>query len=163
MIHPTAIVYPGVELGVNVELGPYVVLGSPGEQRGVERPSGRVRVGDYAVFHEYAHVQSGIHGWTVIGDDFYGMAFSHVAHDCRIGDQVTMSTHSTLAGHTLLEDWVTVGMNATTHQHSHVRLGSMVGAQAFMKGSTGEWEIWAGVPARKLGVNTVGLERYADS
>lgn len=149
-----------MELGVGVEIGPYVVVGYPGEARGRVRPKGKVRVGDRAVLHEYAHIQSGIDGWTTVGDDYYGMAFSHVAHDCQVGDHVTLSTHATLSGHTVLEDYVTMGMNSTTHQWTHVRKGTLVGAQAFLKGETGEWELWAGVPARLLGPNSVGLERW---
>lgn len=160
MIHRTALVHPDVELGVNVELGPYVCIGFPGEQRDSDRPSGRVRIGDNAVLHEYAHVQSGIHGLTEVGDDFYAMAFTHVAHDCRIGNSVTLSTHATLSGHTTLGDYSTMGMNSSTHQYSELRKGSMLGAQGFLKGTTGEWEIWAGVPAKYLGPNTVGLERW---
>lgn len=162
-IHPTAIVHPNVQLGVDVWIGPYCVVGWPGEKRNAPKVKGKVRIGDRAVLHEYAHIQSGIEDFTVIGDDYYGMAFSHVAHDCRLGDHVTLSTHATLSGHTILEDWVTMGMNSTTHQYAHVKKGTLIGAGAFMKGETGMWELWYGVPARFGGSNKVGWERYTES
>jgi UDP-N-acetylglucosamine acyltransferase len=162
-IHPTAIIYPGVVIGDDCWIGPYVTIGFPGEsstEPWAPRPSGRVIVGNGAVIHEYAHIQSGIYGTTTVGDGLILMAYGHVAHDCQLGDNVVVSTAAILGGHSVLEDRVNIGLNATLHQFSHIRKGTIVGAQSFFKGETGEWEKWYGVPARHHGENTVGRERY---
>lgn len=164
MIHPTAVVHPDVELGVNPWIGPYAVVGWPGESRQIpigDHPYGRVRVGDNAVIHELAHIQSGLYGTTVIGDGLLLMAYGHISHDCQIGNMVQVSTGAVLGGHTILDDYANVGLNAVTHQKAHIRTGTLLGAHAMLKGETGEWEVWYGVPARCEGPNRIGLERWA--
>lgn len=161
LIHPTALIHPGVELGVDVQIGPYAVIGWPGEARSkTPLPRGRVRVGDRAVISEHARIQSGIEGSTLVGDHFYLMGGSHVAHDCQIGDWVTVTALCDLSGHTVLEDYTTVGSGATTHQHAILREGSLLGAHSFLKGDTEPWSIYAGSPAVWRKVNRVGRYRY---
>lgn len=160
-MHSTAVIHPGVELGVNHWVGPYAVIGSPGQVRdAVWRPSGRVRIGDNAVIHEHVSIQSGFYETTVIGDDAYLMCFIHVAHDSVLGDHVTMAGHANLGGHTRLDDWAFLGSHAVTHQNAHVGMGTLIGANSLVKGETGRWEVWYGSPARKGGFNQIGWDRY---
>lgn len=159
MIHPTAVIHPDVEIGTNAHIGPYVVIGEPGETRLSNRPAGRVRIGDNAEIREHARIQSGVDDYTVVGDDVMLMAGSHIAHDCWVGNAVTVATNATLAGHVTLADFVFVGISASIHQRATVGYGTLIGAGAFLKGFTGEWEIWAGVPARRIGRNLVGIHR----
>ena len=160
-IHPTAEIMPGVELGANHWVGPYAVIGYRAQIRdGGHLPVGRVRIGDNAVIHEHVSIQSGYFDTTVIGDDVYLMCFTHVAHDSRLGDHVTMAGHANLGGHTRLDDWSFLGSHAVTHQRARVGMGVMVGANSYVKGETGIWEVWYGSPARRGGFNQVGWDRY---
>jgi len=160
-VHPTAEIMPGVELGVNVRVGPFVVIGYPGEARQPEfKPRGRVRVGDHAVISEHVRIQSGITGTTTIGDHALIMGGGHVAHDCLLGDWVTTAALVGLGGHTTLEDYTFVGTGGVTHQNATLREGSLLGANSFLKGDTDEWGIYVGSPAVYKGVNRVGRSRF---
>jgi len=164
-IHSTAVVHPDVELGVNVWVGPYVVLGYPGESRlepQAKRNPGNVVIGDDAEIHEHAHIQSGIYGTTVLGDDVLVMAGVHIGHDAQIGSHATLSSSCVLGGHCVLGAYAVIGLGAVLHQRAHVGCGTMVGAQSFFKGSTGMWELWYGNPAKRKGYNRVGWARYMD-
>lgn len=161
IIHPTVLIMPGVRLGENVRIGPYSVIGFPGQARHPKiKPMGRVVIGDNVTIHEHVEIQSGIEESTVVGDDCYIMGFSHVAHDSQLGRGVTMAGHANLGGHTVLEDYSWMGSHAVTHQHARLREGSLVGANSFLKGDTREWRIYAGSPARDVGANDVGFERW---
>jgi acetyltransferase-like isoleucine patch superfamily enzyme len=152
---------PHVELGVDVWIGPYTVVGWPGQAREPKvKPMGRVRIGDHAVIHEHVEIQSGIHDTTVIGDHVYLMGFTHVAHDSQLGDWVTMAGHANLGGHTVLEDYTWMGSHAVTNQRARLRAGSLLGANSFLKGDTDVWSIYVGSPARRVGVNQEGVDRF---
>lgn len=160
-IHPTAVIYPGVQLGVGVFIGAYVVLGASGEAREPKwKPIGRVTVGDHTVISEHARIQSGIVGTTTVGAHGLIMAGGHIAHDCRLGDYVTTAAHVALGGHTVLEDYSFVGTSACTHQHARLGEGSLLGAGSFLKGDTDDWGVYAGSPATYRKVNRVGRTRF---
>ena len=163
LIHPTAVVHRGVEIDEGAWIGPYVVIGRPGESRKEpihRRAGGRVIIGANAEIHEFARIQSGISGITRVGDGLLMMAGAHVGNDAQIGRNVTLSSSCVVGGHSVLEDYVNVGLGAVLHQRSNIRRGAMIGAQAFHKGDTDEWEIGAGVPARVIGINEVGKSRW---
>lgn len=161
LIDPTAVIWPGVELGENVQIGPYAVIGAPGEARHpVIKPSGRVRIGDNTVISEHARIQSGINGTTEVGANCLIMGGGHISHDCHLGDFVTTAANIALGGHTTLEDFVFVGTSACTHQEAVMLEGSLLGSGSFLKGTADEWEIYVGSPAKSIGINRIGRNRY---
>jgi len=90
-----------------------------------------LRIGSGNVFHEFVTLHRGTpngHGETVIGSNNFVMAYSHVAHDCTVGDNIIMANAATLAGH------VTVGNHATVGAFSAVHQFCRVGTHAFIGG-----------------------------
>jgi UDP-N-acetylglucosamine acyltransferase len=88
------------------------------------------------------------------------MAYSHVAHDCQIGNQVVMANGATLAGHILIEDYAIIGGLSAIHQFCRI------GTHAILSGITGvsqdilPYMMAAGSRAKLYGLNTVGLKRH---
>ena len=96
---------------------------------------------------------------TVVGSNCYLMNSCFVGHDCIIGDNVTLCPHACVAGHVSIGDYTTIGMNSSIHQGSTIGKCCMIGAGAFFKGTSPDGITWAGVPAKPIKVNMIGIDR----
>ncbi len=119
-------------------------------------------IGDANIFREYVTVNPGTPeggGKTTIGNDNLLMAYSHVAHDCVIGNHCIMANNATLAGHVTLEDMAVVG--GLTAVHQFVRLGrlSIVGGCSKVVQDIPPFSMCDGHPAKVYSLNSVGLKR----
>jgi UDP-N-acetylglucosamine acyltransferase len=179
-IGPFAVIEQGVTLGEGTKIGPHVII-REGTQIGKrchifqfcsvgEAPQAfaykgektSLIVGDQNVIREYVTLHRGtLHGGgrTVIGCRNYFMAYSHVAHDCLIGDHVVLANGAALAGHIVIEDHAIIGALSGVHQFCRV------GTHAFISGLTGvsldipPFMLAAGDRAKLFGLNSVGLKR----
>lgn len=152
-----------VHLDEGARVGPYAVVGTAPQIRGEPFLEGGVRVGKRTVIREFTTINAGSPrdtGWTVIGDDVLVMAYSHIAHDCVLGDRVVMSNGTTLAGHVRCESDVTMGGMVAVHQY--VRLGrhAFAAAGAYVERDVPPFCRVAGDRASLAGLNTVGLRRH---
>ena len=179
-VGPYSVIEKGVFIGEGTKIGPHVVIregthigkqcqifqfASIGEApqaffyRG-EKTS--LFIGDQNIIREFVTLHRGTikgGGKTVIGNGNFFMAYSHVAHDCQIGNQVVLSNGATLAGHILIEDDAIIGGLAAIHQFCQV------GTHALISGLTGvsldipPYILASGSRAKLFGLNTVGLKR----
>lgn len=124
-----------------------------------------VRIGNNNVFREFFSVHRGTFKdkrETVIGDKNYFMAHSHVAHDCIVGSNVTFANCGNLAGHTIVDDFATVGAFCGVHQHCRVGLHAFMGASTIATKDIMPFALvvaGAGNRAQVFGPNAVGLKR----
>jgi UDP-N-acetylglucosamine acyltransferase len=88
------------------------------------------------------------------------MAYAHVAHDCRIGRRVILANNSTLAGHIVLGDYVTVGGLVAIHQFVRVGDYAYIGGKSAVVKDVPPFVIAAGDRAQLHGLNKVGLQRH---
>lgn len=121
-----------------------------------------LEIGESNIFREYVTVNLGTTeggGKTMIGNNNLFMAYSHVAHDCVIGDNCVMANLGTLGGHVTLEDMAVVG--GLTAVHQFVRLGrlSIVGGCSKVVQDIPPFSTCDGHPAKVFGINVVGLKR----
>lgn len=118
-------------------------------------------VGNNNVFREYTTVNpgTGSGGKTTIGHDNLFMAYSHVAHDCVIGNFCVLANAATLAGHVELENMAVIG--GLTAIHQFVRLGelSIVGGCSKVVQDIPPFSMCDGHPAKVYNINSVGLKR----
>ena len=123
-----------------------------------------LKIGNDNVFREFVSLNRGTkggHGITTIGNGNFVMAYSHVAHDCVVGDHVIMANAATLAGHVTIGDHATVGAFSAVHQFCRVGTHAFIGgfsvvtrdALPFVK-TVGERN-----QAKIYGINTLGLQR----
>jgi len=179
-IGPYSVIEQGVSIGEGTKIGPHVVI-REGTQIGKrcqifqfssigEAPQAfaykgektSLLIGDQNIIREFVTLHRGTpHGGgkTVIGDGNYVMAYSHVAHDCQVGNQVVLANGATLAGHILIEDYAIIGGLSAIHQFCRI------GTHAFISGLTGvtldipPYMLSSGNRAKLFGLNTVGLKR----
>jgi UDP-N-acetylglucosamine acyltransferase len=98
-------------------------------------------------------------GVTRLGDDNWMMAYSHLAHDCQVGNQTIFANNAQIAGHVQVGDWVILG--AYTHVHQFVKLGahSMTGMGTTLLQDVPPFAMVSGNPAAARGFNLEGLKR----
>lgn len=151
MIHPTAIVEPGARLGLNceimahaivtkhVELGDRVVVhpfavvgGDPQYLKFDAAMQTGVRVGAGTVIREHVTINRSIYEGkaTLVGEDCFLMASSHVAHDCELGRGVVLANATLLAGHVSVGDHTFFGGGAAVHQFCRIGESVMVAGNA---------------------------------
>lgn len=179
-VGPFAVVGAGVEIGPGCKLaascvleGPLVlgennrvyafaVLGAPPQDRSHAGEPTRLVVGAGNEFREHVTVHRGTskdRGVTTIGSGGLFMAGSHVAHDCEIGDHVTLANGTLLGGHVTLEDHVVTGGRAAIAPKVRVGAGAFLAAGAMVERDVPPYVIVAGDRARVRALNLVGLER----
>lgn len=157
-----AIVTGYTEIGARSVVHPHVVLGGGPQFRGDTGTEARLQLGVENIVREHVTMNAGSvkgGGLTQIGDRGYFMAYSHVAHDCHIGNGVTFANSVALGGHVTIEDGVNIGGLSAVQQFSRI------GRYAFVGGVTGvpddviPYGMAWGDHARLEGLNLIGLKR----
>jgi UDP-N-acetylglucosamine acyltransferase len=179
-VGPFSIIGPNVQIGAGTVVGPHAVvtghttigadnhifqfasIGDAPQDKKYNGEPTRLEIGDRNVFRESCTMNRGTaqgHGVTRIGSDNLFMAFSHVAHDCHVGNKTVFANCASLAGHVEIGDWVTLGGLTAVHQFCKI------GAHAFLAGGTiaqrdvPPFVMVAGNPAIPHAVNSEGLKR----
>ena len=160
-IGPHCVILADTQLGPRCRLTAHVVLGADPQDRKYQGEPSRLVIGADNVFREFstAHRGTGEAGSTVVGDGGLFMVGSHIAHDCRIGDNVVMANHVALAGHVEIGDGAVIGGLAAVHQHGRIGRLAMVGGGAMVAQDVPPFSLAQGDRARLLGVNRTGLLR----
>ncbi|MDR0535517.1 MAG: acyl-ACP--UDP-N-acetylglucosamine O-acyltransferase [Puniceicoccales bacterium] len=161
IIHHHATVDGLVRMGDGNQVFPYAFIG--GKTQDLKYTGGQpgLRIGDNNVFREYASVHPATNDgeYTSIGNGNTILAYSHIAHDCVLGDGIVMSGHNALAGHVTVGDHAIVAWGCGIHQFCRVGTFAMVGAMSRNSKDAPPYMIVEGEPAEVRAVNKVGLER----
>ena len=198
MIHPQAIVHPGTQIAVGVEIGPFTVvgpdveigegtwigphvvingptrigrqnriyqfasLGEAPQHLGYKNEPTRLEIGDRNIIREYCTFSRGTvagGGVTRVGNDNFIMAYCHVAHDCRVGNNTIFANCASLAGHVTIGDYAMLGGFTVAHQFCRIGAHCMtaLGTIAFM--DIPPCVTASGNPAEPHGLNLRGLKR----
>jgi UDP-N-acetylglucosamine acyltransferase len=160
VLHAHAVVRGLTTLGPGNVVHPFAVIG--GEPQVRRQAGGRavLRVGRNNVFREHVTIHGGTEGGaTVVGSDNLFMVGAHVAHDAQVGSQVVLANATQLAGHVVVEDWVTFGGLSGVAQHVRVGESAFVAAAAACERDVPPFVVVQGDRARVRGINVVGLRR----
>lgn len=179
-VGPFAVIGPGVRIGAGTVVGPHAVVKGPTEIGAGNRifqfasigdepqdmkyrgePT-RLVIGDRNTFREYVTVNRGTVtglGETRIGNDNLILAYSHVAHDCVLGNHIIMSNAVNLAGHVEVGDWAIFSGYAGAHQFCRIGAHAFVGNNTAVLQDIPPYVLAAGQPAAPRAVNTEGLKR----
>lgn len=160
-IHHHATVEGHTYLGPQCEVFPYAAIGTKTHDLKFKGGTPGLRVGARNVFREYVTVHAATNDgdFTVMGDDNVILAYSHIAHDCVVGNHLVMSSQSALAGHVVLGDHVNIAWGSGMHQFCRVGSYAMVGGMGKLLHDVPPYMIADGYPAVIRGYNKVGLER----
>ncbi len=179
-VGPYAVIGPHVRVGAGTTIGPHTViegrttigrdnrifqfasLGAvPQDKKYAGEPTELV-IGDRNTIREFCTFNIGVPGAggvTRVGNDNWIMAYTHIAHDCRIDDHTTLANNTTLAGHVHLADWVTVGGLTGIHQFVSVGAHAMLGFASAVSQDVPPFMLVDGNPLAVHGFNVVGLRR----
>jgi UDP-N-acetylglucosamine acyltransferase len=153
-------------LGRENRVFPHAVLGFDPQDLKYHGEKTWLKIGDHNVFREFSTVHRGTvtgRGETVIGDRNYFMAYSHVAHDCRIGSSVVFANSASLAGHVDVGDHVVLGAFVGAHQFTRVGQYAFTGAYAQVRQDVLPYCKTDGIEAKTYGINRIGLQRLGFS
>jgi len=162
-IGPHVVVREGTQMGKQCQVFQFASLGEAPQAVAYKGEKTLLVMGDHNIVREFVTLNRGTApggGKTVIGHGNLFMAYSHVDHDCQIGNQDILANAATLAGHITIEDYAIIGGLAAIHQFCRI------GTHAFISGMTGitldvpPYMLASGSRARLFGLNTVGLKRF---
>ncbi|HEU5079654.1 MAG TPA: acyl-ACP--UDP-N-acetylglucosamine O-acyltransferase [Opitutaceae bacterium] len=161
VLHHHASVEGNTVLGKACEIYPYASVGAKTQDLKYKGGNPGVRIGDRNVFREYVSIHAATNDgdYTVIGNDNNLLAYTHVAHDCHLGNHIVTSNSVGIAGHVIVEDYVTLGAVSGIHQFCRIGAYSMVGGYAKVVQDVAPFFIADGQPAVIRSLNKVGLER----
>src|SRR4029077_15764054 len=121
------------------------------------------KVGSRTTLREFVsvHRATGVDEITSIGDDSLLLAYVHIAHNCRIGNHVTMSNSAQLAGHVVIDDYATIGGMVGVHQFVRIGKHARVGGASKIGRDVPPYLLVAGAPGPAIpgGLNLIGLRR----
>ena len=179
-VGPFSVIGPGVVLGSGTRVGSHVVIEGPtriGERNRIHSFSvlggapqdkkyrgeeSTLEIGNDNVIREYCTFNRGTEGGgmaTRVGDGNWIMAYVHIAHDCRVGDDNVMANATTLAGHVEVQDCVTLGAFTVVHQFCRIGRHAFSAMGAVILKDVPPFVTVAGNSASPRGLNTVGLRR----
>ena len=164
-LHAHVVIDGHTTLGDGNEIYPFACLGLKTQDLKWKGGVTRTRIGHRNTFREHVTVHSATSdgGETVIGSDNNLLAYTHVAHDVRMGDRIVMSNVATLAGHVVVEDRAIVGGLAAVHQFCRVGRLSIIGGCSKVVQDVPPFMMVDGNPGQTRTINKVGLERHGVS
>jgi len=157
-----AVVLGETALGEDNRIHSFATVGGVPQDLKHDGGASRLELGNGNVIREYATLHTGTEdggGLTRVGDGNFFMAYTHVAHDCQIGDGIVMANCATLAGHVRIEDRAILGGLSAIHQFARVGESAFIAAGAMVSLDVPPFSRVGGDRARLLGVNAVGLKR----
>jgi UDP-N-acetylglucosamine acyltransferase len=149
-------------IGQNCRIFPFASVGQVPQDLKFRGERTELIIGDNNVLREFVTFHRGTAGGgkqTVIGNNSFFMAYTHVAHDCTIGDFVIMANGATLAGHVAVEDHSIIGAFSGIHQFCRVGQYGFVGGYSVITKDVLPYSKTVGNRARCYGINAVGLRR----
>jgi len=150
------------QIGADNHIFPHVSLGSVPQDKKYAGESTRLVIGARNTIREFCTCNTGtVQGGaeTRIGNDNWIMAYVHIAHDCRVGNQTILANHATLAGHVQVGDWVVIGGLTGIHQYSRIGAHAMLGFASHVSQDVPPFMMVDGNPLAVRGLNLEGLRR----
>ena len=183
-VGPYAVIGSDVNLDENVYIGPHVVIegnttigknckvfqfasiGAPPQDLKYKGEVTSVIIGDDTQVREFVTIHRGTKegdGITRVGRRCMVMAYSHIAHDCKVGDDVIMANGATLAGHVIVEDHVVIGGLSAVHQFCKIGKYAFLGGMSGVNKDIPPYLRYWGQRGNVYGLNAIGLKRHGFS
>ncbi len=179
-VGPYSVIEANVTIGAGTEIGPHVVIkgttrigrknrifqfASVGEEPQDKKYAGEptaLEIGDRNTIREFVTINRGTaqdDGVTRLGDDNWIMAYVHIAHDCRIGNETIFANNASLAGHVSVGDYAILGGFTLVHQFCQIGAYSLTAFGSGISKDVPPFVTVGGIPAKAHGLNMEGLRR----
>lgn len=154
-------IFPGARIGRNCRIFPGTVVSAIPQDLKFRGEKTYARIGDGTTLRECVTVNRGTaaKGETVVGNNCLLMAYTHVAHDCRIGNRVIISNASQLGGEVQIDDYAVIGGGSLIHQFCHLGRNIMLQGGALVNKDIPPYVKAAREPISFVGLNSIGLHR----
>jgi UDP-N-acetylglucosamine acyltransferase len=149
-------------IGAGTQVFPFVSIGLAPQDLKYKGEPAETRIGKRNHIREFVTIHRGSAGGgmlTQTGDDCLIMAQAHIAHDCKLGNEVIMANAATLAGHVTIEDRANVGAYSGVHQFCRVGREAYIGGYSVVVKDALPFALTVGNHARCFGLNTTGMKR----
>jgi UDP-N-acetylglucosamine acyltransferase len=150
------------EIGQDNRIYQFASIGDDPQDKKYAGEYTRLVIGHRNVIREYATIHRGTiqdRALTQIGDDNLFMAYTHVAHDCLIGNHVIMANAASLGGHIEIQDWAILGGFSLVHQFCRLGVHCFTAMGSVITKDVPPYVLVAGHPAKPYGINIEGLQR----
>lgn len=161
-IGASAVIDGDTEIGEGTEIFPFASIGLIPQDLKYRGEPARVVIGAHNVIREFVTIHRGTAGGggvTRIGDRNLLMAYTHIAHDCQVGNETIFGNGATLAGHVFVDDYANVGAFSGVHQFCRVGRHAFIGGYSVVTKDALPFAKTVGNRARIYGINTIGLMR----
>jgi UDP-N-acetylglucosamine acyltransferase len=165
-IMPHVVIDPYVQIGEKCKIFQYAAIGAAPQAVKFKDEETWVKIGNGCIIREFVTIHRGTlsgGGLTQVGDQCLLMAYTHLAHDCKVGRNVVMSNAATLAGHITIGDFASIGGLVAIHQFVRVGPYAFVGGKSAVVKDIPPYVLAAGDRATLHGLNQVGLKRHGFS
>ncbi len=162
IIGPHAVIDDFTQIGENCHIFQFASIGAPPQDLKFAGEKTSVVIGNFNTIREFVTIHRSTTadiGVTVIGDHNLIMAYCHVAHNCKLGNNIVMSNGATLGGHTHIEDYAIIGGLTGVHQFSRIGAHCIVGGASGVNKDVPPYTTAAGNHAKLFGLNLIGLKR----
>jgi UDP-N-acetylglucosamine acyltransferase len=161
IVGPHAVIEGWTTIGQHCDIGVGAVLGGPPQDLKYRGQRSFLRIGDQTCIREYVTVHRSTEedGVTSIGAHAFLMGYTHVAHDCRLGDYVIMVNYAGLSGYVEVEDRAFISGHNAVHQFVRIGYLAMVSGASRVVKDIPPFMIAEGNPTRIRGLNVVGMRR----
>ena len=160
-IGPNVFIDEGTTIGKNCKISKGTVLGTPPQDFKYKGEKTYLKIGDNNTIREYVTINRSTEEGkaTTIGDNNYFMAYSHIAHNCRLGNGIVMANAAALGGHVNIEDHAILGGLVGVHQFVNIGRLSIIGGCSKVVKDVIPYAKADGHPLKIYNLNSVGLRR----
>lgn len=160
-IHPNAVIYPDTIIGKACQIFPGAIIGIVNQDLKYRGEKSNTVIGNNTVIREYVTIHKGTADrmTTKVGDNCLIMCYTHLGHDCIVGNNVIIANNGSLAGHITVEDFVVIEGVVAAQQFVRIGAHAFVAGASLVRKSIPPYVRVAREPLQFIGVNTIGLNR----
>ena len=160
-IHPNAVIYPDTVIGTGCKIFPGAIIGVINQDLKYKGERSTTVIGNNTTVREFATIHKGTADrmTTKVGDNCLIMAYTHLGHDCLVGNNVIIANSGSLAGHITIEDNVVIEGVVAAQQFVNIGTHAFVAGASLVRKSIPPFVRVAREPLQFIGVNTIGMTR----
>ena len=151
------------KVGKNTKIFPFASIGTQPQDLKFKGEKNSLEIGENNLIREHVTINPGTEGGgsrTIIGNNCLLMISSHIAHDCKIGNNVIIANNVPLGGHVIIEDSVVIGGNSAVQQFTRIGRLAMIGGMTGVLKDVIPFGLSIGNRNILQGLNLIGLRRH---
>jgi len=162
IIHSHVNIVGNTSIGYGNEIYPFVSIGTPPQDLKYKGEKNSIVIGNDNKFREYVNINPGTElggGITKIGNNNLFMVYCHVAHDCKVSNNIVLANNVQVGGHVFIDNSAIIGGSCAIHQFSRIGESAMVGGMTGVLSDVIPFGLSLGNRNNLVGLNLIGLRR----